>query len=52
MQSFGFETAIYPSFPTAAIPGILLIVMATALVSSILPIWKNPQMKTKDAIQN
>ncbi len=52
MQSFGFETAIYPSFPAAAIPGILLIVMATALVSSILPIWKSLQMNPIDALQN
>lgn len=52
MQSFGFETAIYPSFPAAAIPGILLIVMATALVSSLLPIWKSLQMNPIDALQN
>lgn len=52
MQSFGFETAIYPIFPSAAIPGILLIVSVTALISSLLPIWKSLQMNPVNALQN
>lgn len=52
MRSFGFEMAIYPCFPANAIPGIIVIVTATALISSILPIWKSLQMNPIDAIQN
>lgn len=50
MRSFGFEMAIYPIFPSNAIPGIILIIVATALISSVLPIWKSLQMNPIDTL--
>jgi ABC-type antimicrobial peptide transport system permease subunit len=51
MQSFGFSTTIYPSFPTENIFPILLLVLATAILSSIVPMIKTSQINTSTALQ-
>ena len=37
MNSFGFNTLIYPEFPTERLPAIMAIVLITALTASLLP---------------
>ena len=37
MNSFGFNTLIYPEFPTERLPAIIAIVLITALTASLLP---------------
>ena len=51
MESFGFKTLIYTSFPTEKLPSILLLVFITALISSILPIWKSLKLDPVEALQ-
>ena len=51
MESFGFETMIYPDFPSDKIGFIVLLVLATALVSSIIPILKSLRMDPVSALQ-
>lgn len=51
MESFGFKTLIYPSFPDEKLPSILLLVFFTALISSILPIWKSLRLDPVTALQ-
>ena len=51
MQSFGFSTTIYPSYPTEKIFPILLLVLATAILSSIVPMIKTSQINTSTALQ-
>lgn len=51
MESFGFETMIYPDFPSDKIGFIILLVFATALLSSILPILKSLRMDPVSALQ-
>jgi ABC-type lipoprotein release transport system permease subunit len=51
MQSFGFSTTIYPSFPTEKIFPILLLVLITAILSSIVPMMKTSQINTSTALQ-
>lgn len=51
MESFGFETMIFPSYPTDKMNFIILLVFATALLSSILPIIKSLRMDPVSALQ-
>lgn len=51
MESFGFETMIYPSYPADKMGFIILLVFCTALVSSILPIIKSLRMDPVSALQ-
>jgi len=51
MESFGFETMIYPSYPADKMGFIILLVFCTALVSSILPIIKSLRMNPVSALQ-
>lgn len=51
MRSFGFSTLIYPAFPGEKIGAVLLIVAATALLSSIFPAIKALGMKPIDALR-
>ena len=37
MNSFGFNTMIYPEFPSERLPAIISIVLITALTASLLP---------------
>jgi putative ABC transport system permease protein len=51
MQSFGFSTTIYPSFPSEKMVPIMMLVLITALLSSIVPMIKTSQMKPSTALQ-
>ena len=51
MESFGFKTLIYPSFPAEKLLSILMLVFITALISSILPIWKSLKLDPVAALQ-
>ena len=51
MESFGFDTMIYPSFPTEKIMGIVMLVFVTAIVSSLLPAWKSLKLNPTEALQ-
>lgn len=51
MESFGFETMIYPDFPSDKIGFIIVLVFATAIVSSIVPILKSLRMDPVSALQ-
>ena len=51
MESFGFDPLIYPSLPNEKISYIVLLVFLTALVSSILPIWKSLKLDPASALQ-
>lgn len=51
MESFGFETMIYPNFPSDKIGFIILLVLGTAVISSIIPILKSLRMDPVSALQ-
>ena len=51
MASFGFGTRLYPEFPNEKLLNIFLIVSLTALVSSIIPLFKTLKMKPAEAIR-
>jgi putative ABC transport system permease protein len=51
MASFGFGTRLYPEFPYEKVLNIFLIVSLTALVSSIIPLFKTLKMKPAEAIR-
>jgi ABC-type lipoprotein release transport system permease subunit len=51
MESFGFETMIYPSYPADKMGFIILLVFCTALFSSVLPIIKSLRMDPVAALQ-
>ena len=51
MESFGFETMIYPDFPSDKIGFIIALVFVTALASSIVPILKSLRMDPVSALQ-
>lgn len=51
MSSFGFKTIIYPEFPIDQIPGILLIVIGTAILSSLLPAIKALKLNPIEALR-
>jgi putative ABC transport system permease protein len=51
MASFGFGTRLYPEFPNEKLLNIFLIVSLTALLSSIIPLFKTLSMKPTEAIR-
>ncbi|MBU3745082.1 MAG: hypothetical protein FGM61_11160 [Sediminibacterium sp.] len=51
MSSFGFSTTIYPEFPTEQIFPIILIVAATALLSSIIPAIRALRLNPVEALR-
>ncbi|MFN9710178.1 MAG: ABC transporter permease [Bacteroidota bacterium] len=51
MASFGFSTRLYPEFPNEKILNIFLIVSLTALLSSLIPLFKTLRMKPAEAIR-
>jgi len=51
MSSFGYSTTIYPEFPSDKFVGVLLIVFATAIVSSLLPAKKALQLQPVQALR-
>lgn len=40
MRSFGFESVLYPIFPTDQLGSVALIVFTTALLSGLFPAWR------------
>ncbi|MBI3140068.1 MAG: ABC transporter permease [Sphingobacteriales bacterium] len=51
MASFGFETTIYPSFPSEKLAAILVMVIGTALLSCLLPAMKALRLKPVEALR-
>lgn len=51
MRNFGFNTLVYPQFPSGKIVTILLIVTGTALLASIIPAIKALGNKPIDALR-
>lgn len=51
MSSFGFNAMIYPEFPADKLTGVLLIVIATALVSCLFPAIKALKMQPVEALR-
>jgi putative ABC transport system permease protein len=51
MSSFGFNAMIYPEFPSDKLTGVLLIVVATALVSCLFPAIKALKMQPVEALR-
>jgi putative ABC transport system permease protein len=51
MSSFGFNAMIYPEFPADKLTGVLLIVVATALVSCLFPAIKALKMQPVEALR-
>lgn len=51
MSSFGFQTMIYPIFPAERLPGVLLIVMLTALLSCLFPAIRALRLQAAEAMR-
>lgn len=51
MSSFGFTTFVYPEFPLDKVSGMLLIVVATAILSSLFPAIKALRLSPVEAIR-
>lgn len=51
MSSFGFSTMIYPEFPAEKLPGVMLIVMGTALISCLFPAIKALKLQPVEALR-
>jgi putative ABC transport system permease protein len=51
MASFGFDTTIYPSFPSEKIIPILTMVIVTALLSCLLPALKALRLQPVEALR-
>lgn len=51
MSSFGFTNVIFPEFPYDSVDGILLIVVATALLSSLFPAIKALRLSPVEALR-
>jgi putative ABC transport system permease protein len=51
MGNYGFKTMIYPEFPAEKLLPVILIVVVTALISSLLPALKAINMKPIDALK-
>ncbi|MDF2157943.1 FtsX-like permease family protein [Algoriphagus sp. CAU 1675] len=51
MSSFGFTSIIYPEFPWENLTSVLVIVVGTALISSIFPSLKAIKLQPADALR-
>jgi ABC-type antimicrobial peptide transport system permease subunit len=51
MSNFGFNTLIYPAFPAEKLPGVMLIVMGTALISCLFPAFKALKLRPVEALR-
>ncbi|WP_276363788.1 FtsX-like permease family protein [Daejeonella sp. H1SJ63] len=51
LNNFGFGTMIYPEFPKEKLSGIVIIVIGTALISSLFPALKAIRMQPVDALR-
>lgn len=51
MARFGFETTIYPSFPWEKLVTVLVMVIGTALLSSLLPAWRALRLQPVEALR-
>lgn len=52
MSSFGFNTLIYPEFPSDKLPAILLIVFLTAWLSALLPAIRLMKLQPVEALRH
>lgn len=51
MSSFGFSTFVYPEFPFDKVTGMLLIVVATSILSSLFPAIKALRLSPVEALR-
>jgi putative ABC transport system permease protein len=51
MSSFGYSSIVYPEFPASRMLGIMIIVVGTALVSSLFPSIKALKLQPADALR-
>jgi putative ABC transport system permease protein len=51
MKSFGYESLIYPAYPSDKLPAIILLVFISALLASIFPSLKSVNIKPAEALQ-
>ncbi|HLO82812.1 MAG TPA: FtsX-like permease family protein [Chitinophagaceae bacterium] len=51
MKSFGYESLIYPTYPSDKIPAIILLVLISAILASIFPSLKSVNIKPAEALQ-
>lgn len=51
MNSFGFDTMIYPEFPADKLAGVLLIVTATAVIACVFPALKALKLQPVEALR-
>jgi len=51
MSSFGFGTMVYPEFPVEKLGGVMLIVTATAILSSLFPAIKTIRLQPVEALR-
>lgn len=51
MQSFGFQSVIYPEFPSENLLFIIFMVVVTALISSLLPALKALRLQPVEALR-
>ena len=51
MSSFGFTKFVYPEFPFDKVTGMLLIVIVTAMLSSLLPAIKALRLRPVEALR-
>ena len=51
MASFGYSTTIYPGFPSDKIIGIAIMVTATAIISSLLPVARALKLRPVDSLR-
>ena len=51
MASFGFETMVYPTFPWDKLAAVMFMVIATALLSCLLPALKALRLQPVDALR-
>ncbi|MDH4089198.1 MAG: ABC transporter permease [Cyclobacteriaceae bacterium] len=51
MSGFGFGSIIYPEFPIASLQTVMIIVVSTALISSLFPSMKAIKLQPADALR-
>lgn len=51
MASFGFNTIVYPSFPIEKLLAVMLLVVATAILSCLLPAFKALRLQPVEALR-